>query len=129
MKRLAVLTCCFLVLFAGVASAWASCKQISLAPHDHSHSSVGVSADDHHSDSNHEHSNHTAIHCPTFEKFVPTAIFSTKPDERIERLTGSVGVITSQIFDYRLHRLVHGPPGAENLSTIPSYLLLSVLRI
>ena len=127
MKRLIVLVFCFLVLFAGVAAAWESCKQISLASHDHS--SVHVTAHDHHSDSNHEHSNHTAIHCPTFEKFVPTAIFSTKPDERIERLTGSVGVITSQIFDYRLHRLVHGPPGAENPSAIPSYLLLSVLRI
>jgi hypothetical protein len=127
MKRLIVLVFCFLVLFAGVAAAWESCKQISLAAHDHS--AVHISAHDDHPNSNHENSDHAAIHCPTFEKFVPTAIFSTKPDERIERLTGSVGVITSQIFDYRLHRLVHGPPGAENLSTIPSYLLLSVLRI
>ncbi len=52
MKRLLLITCCFLVVFAGAAAAWESCKQISIASDDH-HRSVPAHGHDHHSDSDH----------------------------------------------------------------------------
>lgn len=80
MKRFILITCSFLVFFAGVAAAWESCKQTSFASDEQHRSPVPVHAHDHHSDDHHEHSDDDAIHCPTLDEFVLTAIFSASQD-------------------------------------------------
>jgi hypothetical protein len=129
MKRLIVIACSFLVLFAGAVSAWESCKQISIASDDH-HRSVPAHAHDHHSRSDHHHSNNSAIHCPPIGDYLPTATFTVSPDQRIERLPETlVGEFDSQFAQHGSYRLIHGPPGFAHSRIIPRYLSLSVLRI
>jgi hypothetical protein len=120
--------CAFLVVFAGVAAAWASCKEISLLADDH-HPSATAHKHDHHSQSDH-HSDDAAIHCPPIGAYLPTATFTVSPDNRIERLSETlVGEFDIQLIQHGLYRLIHGPPGFVHSRIIPPYLLLSVLRI
>ena len=129
MKRLFFIVCSFLVFFAGVAAAWESCKQISIASDDH-HRSVPAHGHDHHSNSDHHHSDNSAIHCPPIGDYLPTANFTISPDQRVERLPETlVGELVSQFIDHGLYRLIHGPPGSAHSRIIPPYLMLSVLRI
>jgi len=58
-----------MVFFAEVASAWASCKQISFAVGDHHRSSVLVASHPNHRDSHHEHSAGAGISLFPFRKF------------------------------------------------------------
>ena len=130
MKRSIVIICCLFVFFAGVATAWASCKQVSFAADHHRSSSVAVPAHDHESGSHHEHSHGTVIHCPILDQFLPAATFKASKDHRIERLThAAVTELDSQFGLPQSYRSLHGPPGFSRSNNIPSYLLLSVLRI
>jgi hypothetical protein len=128
MKRLIVISCCFLILFAGTASAWASCKQIAFAPDKDHGSKASAHTHDHNSD--HEHSQGAVIHCPTLDEFVPVATFSRTKDSRVERLLDVPSAKSDfQFGQHSLYCLIHGPPGFQNVSGIPQYLFLSVLRI
>jgi hypothetical protein len=127
MKRLFLITCCFLVFVAGAAAAWDSCKEISHESHNHHRSSVPGS--DRHSDADHEHSHDTAIHCASLDEFVPTAVVSASKHDRVERVIVMIGTELDSQFTQHDYRLIHGPPGLDNSSIIPPYLLLSVLRI
>lgn len=129
MKRLILIACSFLVVFAGVAAAWESCKQISFVSDDH-HRSAPAHGHDHHSQSDRHHSNNGAIHCPPMGDYVPTATFTISPDNRVERLPETpVGEYNSQFSELPRYRLIHGPPGFSRSSIISPYLFLSVLRI
>ncbi len=129
MKRFVLITCSFLVLFSGVAAAWASCKQISFVSDDH-HRSASAHKHDHHSPSDRHDSNDAAIHCPPIGDYLTTATFTISPDQRVERLPETlVGELDSQFIDRGLYRLIHGPPGFAHVRVIPPYLFFSVLRI
>jgi hypothetical protein len=131
MKRLILITCSFLVVFAGVAAAWESCKQISFVS-DHHHGSAPVDGHDHHSQSDRQHSNskNVAIHCPPVGDYLPTATFTSTPDHRVERLPETlVGEFDSQCAQHGSYPLIHGPPGFAHSRIIRPYLLFSVLRI
>jgi ABC-type nickel/cobalt efflux system permease component RcnA len=129
MKRFLLISCAFLVVFAGVAAAWESCKEISFLPDDH-HRSASAHKHDHHSPSDRHHSSNNAIHCPPMGDYLPTATFTISPDNRIERFPETlVGELDSQFIDHGLYRLIHGPPGSAHSRIIPPYLMLSVLRI
>ena len=130
MKRSIVIICCLFVFFAGIASAWVSCKQEVFAADHHRSSPVAVPAHDHESDSPHEHSHGTVIHCPTLDEFLLTATFSASKDHRKERLTHAVVIeLVSQCGLQQSYRSLHGPPGFSRSNSIPSYLSFSVLRI
>jgi hypothetical protein len=129
MKRLILITCSFLVVFAGVAAAWESCKQISFLSDDH-HRSVPAHGHDHHSQSDRHHSNDGVIHCPPIGDYLSTANFTVSPDQRVERLSETlVGEFDPQFSQQGSYPLIHGPPGFVHSRIIPPYLLLSVLRI
>ena len=128
MKRLIIIIYCLVVLVAGAASAWASCEQESFFVHPNS--PANAPAHDHHSGSHREHSHGTVIHCPTLDQFLLTATFSASKDHRVERLTHAVVArLVSQFGLPQSYRSRHGPPGFSRFSSIPPYLLLSVLRI
>ena len=129
MKRLIHITCSFMVFFAGVAAAWASCKQTSFASDDHRRSPAPVHAHDHHSDSHHEHSHDSVIHCPSLDEFVPVATFSPSKEHRVEHVPAALMGGLDPLFARHGSRLMHGPPGSAHPSSIPPYLFLSVLRI
>jgi len=117
-------------LFAGATAAWANCQRVSLNPEDQRGSSGETHAHDHHADNNHHHSHDSVIHCPTLDEFVPVATFSLRKDHRVERLVGVlIAELHSQFAQPGADGLIHGPPGFWHSSNIPSYLLLSVLRI
>jgi hypothetical protein len=129
MKSVIVIACSFLLLFAGAASAWANCKQISFVPDNPRGSSVPVHAHDHHSESN-KHSHDGEIHCPPIDGYLPSATFSVGRDDRIERVPAMVVTGVNCQFALRgVYPLMHGPPGFAHSRIIPPYLLLSVLRI
>ena len=130
MKRLLIIICCFLVFFAGAASAWASCKQVLFSSDNHHHSSGSAHTHAHHADTDQQHSHDAVIHCPTVDEFVPVATFSLRKGDRVERLVGVlIAELPARFAQRWSDRLIHGPPGFEHSSTIPPYLLLSVLRI
>jgi hypothetical protein len=129
MKRLFFITCSFLVFFAGTAAAWESCRQIRLVP-DNTHHSASAHGHDHHSEPEGHDSDAGMIHCPPLDSYLPTANFTVTKDHRVERVVTPLAAA----FDHRLtnsagYRLIHGPPGFARKRNIPSYLLLSVLRI
>jgi hypothetical protein len=129
MKRLIVITCSFLVFFAGVASAWASCKQISFAVGANHRSSVLVASHPDHRDSHHEHSDGAGFHCPPLEKFVPTAAFSAKPDRDEKRAIDAFETkLASQFNNRRFHRLL-GLSALARSNGVASHLFFSVLLI
>jgi hypothetical protein len=129
MKRLILINCAFLVVFAGMAAAWESCKEVSFVSRDH-HRSDSAHKHDHHSPSDHHGSNDPAIHCPPIGDYLATATFTISPDHRVERLPETlVGELDSQFIDHGLYRLIHGPPGFAHSRIIPPYLFFSVLRI
>jgi hypothetical protein len=129
MRRLIVIISCFLVFFAGAASAWASCKQISFRSDKHHSSAMPAHAHEHHADSDHNHSHGSVIHCPTLDEFLPAASFSTSIASRVERLLDTFAPRLGFQSNQHGFRLSHGPPGGAYLTFIPPYLLLSVLRI
>jgi hypothetical protein len=129
MKRLTLIICSFLVLFAGGASAWASCKQVAFAD-DHHRSARPAEVHHNHSESDHDHFPNTAIHCPILEKFVPTASLWNKPDRDGRRVIVPFGAeLASPQNDRGFHRLIHDPSALVRSSTNPLHLFLSVLRI
>ena len=128
MKRLIPIIACLLVIFAGVRSALAICEQISFVSDNHHN--APAADDHHHADSPHEHSDGSRIHCPTAEPYVPTAIFSAKPDRGPERLENRIDAdLAFHINDREFYRLMHGPPFLPRSNGFPSHLFLSVLRI
>ena len=128
MKRLIVIICCLFMFVAGAASAWASCKQGAFFVHPNSPATTP--AHDHHSDSHHEHSHGTVIHCATLDEFLLTATVSASKDHRVERFTHAVvSELDSQFGLQQSHASLPGPPGFSRFNSIPPYLLLSVLRI
>ena len=130
MKRSIVIICCLFVLFASTAAAWASCKQVSFTAGHHRSSSDAVPAHNHESDSHHEHSPGTVIHCPTLDQFLLTATFSATKTPRMEHVShADVSGLVSQPGWPQSYRSLHGPPGFSRSTNIPPYLLLSVLRI
>ena len=131
MKRLLLITCSLLIVFAGAAAAWASCKQLSLASvKQYDAVPVHAHAHDHHADADHEHSRGTMFHCPTLDEFLLSATFSVRGNERVERLPDILtGDFDSQFAQPGSYPLIHGPPGSAQSRNIPRYLSLSVLRI
>jgi hypothetical protein len=130
MKRFITITCAFLLCFAAVASAWASCKQISFAPDKHHGSAAPAHRHDHHSEGDHQHSHETAIHCPDMDEVVPVSTFSLTKELRVERLLPTfLAELASQYMPDEFDGLIHGPPGFGHASTPPPYLLFSILRI
>jgi hypothetical protein len=130
MKRLTATIACLFVLCAGLAAAWADCKQVSFSDHHQRKLPIHVAAHDHQSEAHHEHSQETVTHCPTLDDFLVTAIFSAGGYDRAQPVHHTLVVH----FNFPLNqndswRLVHGPPGLDHASVIPPYLLLSVLRI
>jgi hypothetical protein len=134
MKRLAIIVCCLFVIFAGAASAWADCKQLSAAPGGQNGPGA-AHTHGHHADGNHPHSEHAhphdaVIHCPIFEEFIITASFSTLRDHRVQRLLDTpIAELHSQSTPDHFRRLTNGPPVFASFSSLPSYLALSALRI
>lgn len=129
MKSLLGTISCLLVLFAGVASAWASCKQVTIASDGHHGSSISGYAHDHHRGSNHDHSQHPVMHCPIVQ-FGPTTSLTPKPDREAQRVSDPFGAeFASMLDDREIDRLIHGPPAVVRSSNIPFPLLLCVLRI
>lgn len=129
MKRLISIISSLLVFFAGTA-ALAVCEKISFEAADQRHASVSPTAHDHHSDSNHEPSDDATVHCPTFKEFVPTAVFSAKPERGQGHVVNPFAAVLALGMSYgAFHRLIHGPPAFAHSSGIPSHLFLSVLRI
>jgi hypothetical protein len=129
MKRLISIGSCLAVFFGGIAAAFAVCEQISIASDDR-HVSVAHSAPDHHSDSPHEHSDGSVVHCPIVGQFVSTAVFSTRPDRGPERLVNPfVADLVFRRDEGEVYRLIHGPPSFASTSGVPSHLFLSVLLI
>ena len=129
MKRLIPITCSFLVLFAGVVAAWASCEQISFGPGEKERSQPAAHAHDHHTGSDHNHSHDSVIHCPSLDEFVPVAAFLPLPDDRLDRLPAAlVAGLHPQLSPHGC-RSMHGPPGFTQSNNNSAYLLLSVLRI
>ena len=130
MKRLILITCCFLVLFAGIAAAWEDCKRISFLSEAHHNSRVTGHSHDHHGDADHEHSRGTIIHCPPFSEFLVTAMVSVGDNQRVERLpTTLIAQFDYQFAPHGSYPLIHGPPGSAQSLNISRYLSLSVLRI
>ena len=129
MKRFILITCSFLVVFAGVVAAWESCKQVSIASDDQ-HPSVPAHGHDHHSNSDHHDSDNSVIHCPPIGDYLPTANFAVSPNNRIEPLPETlVAESDSQFAQHGSYSLIHGPPGFTHSPNSPRYLSLSVLRI
>ncbi len=129
MKRLLIITCSFLVFFAGIAAARESCRQIRFVPDDR-HQSASAHGHDHHSESDGHDSNSGTIHCPPLDTYLPTATFQVTKDHRVERIVAMLTIpFDPQLTQPALYRLIHGPPGFALTRNIPSYLLLSVLRI
>jgi hypothetical protein len=128
MKRFIVITCSFLVFFAGAASVWASCKQVAFASNDHHQSSGSGHTHDHHSDDGHSHD--ATIHCPTLDDFVPSTTFSLR--HRAQNLNEVIWSALSLVSQQQNHTstdsTTHGPPFLI-FSPVPTRLLLSVLRI
>jgi hypothetical protein len=125
MKRLIVITCCLSMFFAGLASAWANCKQIYASADDHR-----SSAHDHHSDSHHQHSDGSRVHCAIFKDYVPSAVISAKPDRKPERVVNEF--VTELVFyipDGGFYRLIQGSPAISQANGIPYHIFLSVFRI
>jgi hypothetical protein len=130
MKRLLGLISCLFVLFAGAASTWASCKQVSIASDEHQASSIPGHTHDHHPGSNHDHSQHSAMHCLIQQFVVPTASFAVRPDREVKRGPGLFNEAFASHFDeYKFHRLSHHPPVLFGSASIAFHLFLSVLRI
>lgn len=129
MKRFLLIACSLFVLFAGAASAWANCKQISFAPDRQNRSSAGHTHG-HHADSKHAHSHGAVIHCPTLDEFLTVATFSPGKDHRVQRtLDTLIAGLNSQSTPHHFLRLINGSPNFNSFGSIPGYLLLSVLRI
>jgi hypothetical protein len=130
MKRKTSIVCCVLILVAAAAAAWADCAQISFPPIGHDHErSAPAHTHGHHSDSEHQHSRDSTIHCPTLDEFLPTATFSAPKDDRIERAPLALGDRLEPQSASNQFYPIHGPPGLFSLSGTPSYLSLSVLRV
>jgi len=130
MKRLIVILCCLSVFFGGLASAWANCKQVAITADHYRRSLVPAPVEDHHSEAQHDHSHGTVIHCATLDEFLLSSTFLVTKDHRVQRLTDPfVAALDYEFSQHVSHWLIHGPPGLARLNSIPSYILLSVLRI
>jgi hypothetical protein len=129
MRRLIVITWAFLLFFAaGIASAWAECKQISFGFQGHHHSAGSPHAHDHDHSGNHQSPDPT-IHCPTLDDFVPSASFLLRGrTQSFDEVIGSVVSLVSQDNLASNDSNAHGPPFLI-FSPVPARLLLSVLRI
>ena len=129
MKRTITVICGLLIFFAGIAGAWASCKQFSFAFHDHHSPQVNAHNHEHHSHSNHNHSHDSVIHCPNLDEFVPAANFSASKDYPATRV--NIAFIPEVHLQFALDGIpsIHRPPGLFRLTSIRPYLLLSVFRI
>lgn len=126
MKRLIAIASCLFVIFAGAASAWASCEQSFRQ----ANSAAAAHGHDHHSESHHKHEDNSVIHCPTLDTFLLTASFSQNKNDRVERITlVDVPKCPDQFRTCQLYRSLHGPPGYSSSNNTPPYLFLSVLRI
>jgi hypothetical protein len=118
-----------LIFFAGIAGAWASCKQFSFVSQDHYRPQVTAHTHEHHSHSNHNRSHNSVIHCPNLDEFVPVAKFSASKDNPARHVP--IALIPELHLQFTLNGIpsIHGPPGLLRLHSISPYLLLSVLRI
>jgi hypothetical protein len=130
MKRFLVNFLCLAIICVGAASAWADCGRFNFITGDHDKSPRALPGHDNHSDSHHDHSHETFIHCPTLDEFVLTGVFSMPKDSGKYRVTNSLVVaLNSQLIRHVFGWFTHGPPGLTQSRPIPPYLLLSVLRI
>jgi ABC-type nickel/cobalt efflux system permease component RcnA len=128
MKRMSAIICSLLVLLAGAASAWASCKGLRFAASEHQAHTEHQHQHEHHGDSDRNHSHDAGIHCQTLDVFLPAATFSSDRYSKTDRILDSFVVAVSLSLTERVYRSIHGPPGF----IIPgsrSHLSLSVLRI
>ena len=127
MKPLVVIACSLFLMIAGAASALEPCSQSVLA--DFANQQTSTSSD-HHSHSHHSNSGDSFIHCPTVSEFVPTAIFSLKPNLRTDVATHATAADTSSQLNARgSSALDRGPPSLLPTGLVPSQILFSVWRI
>jgi hypothetical protein len=126
-KRLLTTVFCSLLLLANVVTVWAACKQVSSRGFYGHHT---TDAEDHRSDSSHEHSDKAGIHCLIIEPFIPTAMSSAKPDRGSVRVVSALASVSAfHDTDGEFHRFMHDPPFLTSSSGVPSYLFISVFRI
>jgi hypothetical protein len=127
MKRLFSIVCCLLLFFGSVAAALAVCKRVSFTSNNDHHAST---ANEHHSDSSHEHPDEATIHCLTIAPFIPTVMFSARPDRGSVRFVSSISAeLAFCSSDGEFHRFTHVPPAIPRASGVPAHLFNSVLRI
>lgn len=127
MKRLCSIVCCLLLSFGSVAAALAVCNRISFSSDNDQHAST---ASEHNSDSSHEHSDETTIHCLTIAPFIPTVMFSARPDRGSVRLVSSISAELAFLSsDGVIYSFIHDPPVISRAGGVPSHLFFSVLRI
>ena len=130
MKRFIGIFFCLSVIFAGAVSVWADCKKFSFHADDHNNSPRALPAHENHSESQHDHSHGTVIHCATLDEFVLPSVFSLPKDNGVYRAPNFIVVVlNSQLIQHVSGWFTHGPPGLFLSRTIPPYLSLSVLRI
>ena len=130
MKRLIIIVCCFFVISAGIASAWADCRKLSSVSDQHDNSQRALPAHEDHSDSRHDHSHGAVMHCATLDDFLLTSVFSLTKDNRVHRTADFiVAALNFQLMQHVSGWFIHGPPGLSQPHTIPPYLLLTVMRV
>lgn len=129
MKRLLGITSGLFFFFAGAASAWSDCKRITFDRTKQNRPTASSHAHHHHSDADHAHSHDALIHCPALDEFITVANSSTDKDRRVERVPAARVNELDLWLTRDGSRLNDGPPGFEQSSLVPAYLLLSVLRI
>jgi hypothetical protein len=111
---------------ANVAAAWAACEQVSSRAFYGHHT---TDAEDHRSDSSHEHSDKARIHCLIIELFIPTAMSSAKPGRGSGFILSSMAVKLDHGKSGSEFLRLHDPPSLTRSSGVPSHLFISVLRI
>lgn len=130
MKRVKFIFRSLIVFVVSIIPALGICNKISFAFDDHRPTTASSSTHDHESDSNHQHSENAAVHCPTVELFVPASLFSVKSDYVLERILDSlVPALIFHVASGDFDGLIHGPPVLPRSNGISSHLFLSVLRI
>jgi hypothetical protein len=130
MKRLTIIVCSLLVLFAGTSRAWGSCDKLAFLYGEHQSSGSAHGHDHHSNHTDHDHPANLAIHCPTVDEFVstPTVSLRDRGENLNELIWSAVSLFPQQENSGFSDSTTHGPPLPIG-SSVPVRLLFSVFRI